>query len=72
MSIGNYKVHIFLDDKMTCNQHMHGIPREGDTMRFSGEKCGKVTEVIWCMDEDDPVRDAQRINVRVESMKDDK
>ena len=63
-----YQVHGFLDDKKIINQRMAHLPRCGDTMRFAGEKYGKVTEVIWAMDEDDCIG-AQRINMRIESLK---
>jgi hypothetical protein len=63
-----YKVHGFLDDKKIIHQRMEHLPRCGDTMRFSGERYGKVTEVIWAMDEDDCI-EGQRINLRIESLK---
>lgn len=67
-----YKVHGFLDDKMIIRHRMDHLPRVGDTMRFSGERYGKVTEVVWCMDEKDdtPVFEGQRVNLRIESIKD--
>ena len=66
-----YKVHGFLDDKKIIHQRMDHLPRVGDTMRFSGERYGKVTEVIWCMDEQDesPAFEGQRVNLRIESLK---
>ena len=60
-----YEVHGFLDNKNVINRRMEHLPRAGDTMRFTGEKYGKVTEVIWCMDE--PSQFGQRVNIRVES-----
>jgi hypothetical protein len=42
------------------------LPRVGDTMRFDDNSYGKVTEVIWCMDE--PRANGQRVNLRVESI----
>ena len=35
-------------------------------MRFSGERYGEVTEVVWCMDEQD--REGQRVNIKIESI----
>lgn len=65
-----FKVHGFLDHKMIIRQQMAHLPRVGDTMRFSGERYGKVTEVIWCMDEqeDSPAFEGQRVNLRIESI----
>lgn len=60
-----FKVHGYLDEKRVINWRMEHLPRVGDTMRFSGERYGKVTEVIWCMDE--PVDEGQRVNIRIES-----
>ena len=60
-----FKVHGYLDNKKIIDWRMDSIPRLGDTMRFSGERYGKVTEVIWCMDESSP--EGQRINLRIES-----
>jgi len=65
-----YKVHGFLDDKIVIKWQMAHIPRVGETMRFSDEKYGIVTEVIWCMDEEgyrNP--NIQRVNIRIESEK---
>ncbi len=60
-----FKVHLFFDNKKVIDWRMGNIPRCGDTMRFRGEKYGLVTEVIWCMDEDE--REGQRVNIRVEN-----
>lgn len=60
-----YKVHGYLDEKRAINWRMEHLPRVGDTMRFSGERYGKVTEVIWCMDEES--EEGQRVNLRIES-----
>lgn len=60
-----YKVHGYLDGKRVINWRMEHLPRTGDTVRFSGEKYAKVTEVIWCMDEDG--KEGQRVNVRMET-----
>jgi len=60
-----YKVHGYLDEKRVINWWMEHLPRIGDTMRFEDERYGKVTEVIWCMDE--PSNEGQRVNIRIES-----
>lgn len=64
-----YKVHGFLDSVQILNKLLPHLPRLGDTMRFAGERYGIVTEVIWCMDEDDQgYPDTwQRINLRIET-----
>ena len=61
-----FKVHGYLDnDKKIIHQRMEHLPRVGDTMRFAGDKYCKVTEVIWCMDEQ--TNEGQRVNLRIES-----
>ena len=60
-----FKVHGYFDGKKVINWRMAHIPRVGDTMRFSGNRYGAVTEVIWCMDE--PEAEGQRVNIRIES-----
>jgi hypothetical protein len=62
-----FQVHGFLDNKKVIDWRMNEIPRVGDTMRFSGERYGKVTEIIWVMDE--PIQAGQRVNIRIESEK---
>ena len=62
-----YKVHGFLDGEKAILGRMEHLPRLGDTMRFSGGQYGKVVEVIWCMDEETPSFEGQRINLRIES-----
>lgn len=65
-----YKVHGYLDDIMVIKHRMEHLPRVGDTMRFSGERYGSVTEVVWCMDEEQQSRiEGQRINLRIESLR---
>ncbi len=59
-----FKVHLFFDNKKVIDRRMPHIPNCGDTIRFSGERYGRVTEIIWCMDEDD--YEGQRVNIRVE------
>lgn len=60
-----FKVHGFVDGKMVIKWRLEHLPRLGDTVRLSGERYGKVTEVIWCMDEPSP--EGQRVNLRIES-----
>lgn len=60
-----FYVHGFLDNTQVICECMDHCPRVGDTMRFAGERYGKVTEVIWCWDE--PSRLGQRVNLRIES-----
>lgn len=59
------KPHIFLDGERRYEASMHAVPRVGDTLRFHGEIYGKVTEVIWCLDENNLKE--QRVNILVES-----
>ena len=61
-----FNIHCYLDGKRTGGFIYQGVPRVGDTIHFSGERYGKVTEVIWCADE--PQADGQRVNLRVESI----
>lgn len=61
-----FKVHGFLDGSKVINWRMEHIPIVGDIMRFSGERYGEVTEVVWCMDEQD--REGQRVNIKIESV----
>ena len=57
-----FRVHGFLDNKKVIDWHMEHLPRTGDTVRFSGERYGKVTEIVWCMDEDGT---GTRVNMRM-------
>ena len=61
-----FNIHCYLDGKRTGGFLYQGVPRVGDTIRFSGERYGKVTEVIWCADES--ATDGQRVNLRLESI----
>lgn len=61
-----FNVHCYLDGKRIGGCLYQHVPRVGDTMRFEGDRYGKVTEVIWCMDE--PTIKWQRVNPRVESI----
>ena len=58
-----FKVHGFLDNKKVIDWRMEHLPRTGDTVRFSGERYGKVTEIVWCMDEDGGT--GTRVNMRM-------
>ncbi len=62
-----FKVHGFIDNKKVIHRRMDHLPRCGDTVRLSGERYSRVTEVIWCMDEQDctPKSEGQRINLRM-------
>lgn len=60
-----FKVRGFLDNKLVIDWRMANIPRTGDTVRFYGERYAKVTEVIWCLDEES--YEEQRVNIRMES-----
>jgi hypothetical protein len=61
-----FNMHCYLDGKRIGGFLCQHVPRAGDTMRFGGDRYGKVTEVIWCMDE--PTIHGQRVNLRVESI----
>ncbi len=61
-----YKVHGFLDNDLVINYRMDHLPRQGDVMRFDAMKYGRVTEVIWCMNEE--TLEGQRVNLRIESL----
>lgn len=61
-----FNVHCYFDDERVTGGVYEHLPRVGDTMRFDGKSYGKVTEVIWCMDE--PRTNGQRVNLRVESI----
>lgn len=59
-----YKAHIFLDGKLVSRSQLQHLPRQGETVRFPGDRYAKVTEVIWCLDEDTSA--GQRVNLRTE------
>jgi hypothetical protein len=62
-----YKVHGFVDNKMIFNVAMEHLPRNGDTIRIKESSYAKITEVVWCFDEDNT--GGQRVNLRMESEK---
>ena len=57
-----FRVHGFLDNKKVIDFHMEHLPRTGDTVRFYGEIYGKVTEIVWCIDEKGT---GTRVNMRM-------
>ena len=64
-----FKVHAFFNNVKVLDRYMKHLPRNGDTIRLLGKMSiyyAKVTEVIWCMDEDDD--SGQRINLRLEDL----
>ena len=67
-----FKVHAYLmvkpRPKRVIDWRMPHLPHLGDTIRLCGEKYAKVTEVIWCMDEDSS--EGQRVNLRLEPIAD--
>lgn len=64
-----YKVHGFLDGKLLFYWKLDHLPRHGDTVRYARDRFAKVTEVIWCVDEEWP--DGQRVNLRMEPLQDE-
>lgn len=62
----SYKVHGYLDRMLLFYWKVEHLPRHGDTVRVGRDRYAKVTEVIWCMDEEWP--DGQRVNLRMESI----
>jgi hypothetical protein len=61
------KAHVFLDEKMVFMGRMQHAPRVGETIRVTIKDVavyGVITEVIWCIDEED--REGQRVNIRAE------
>lgn len=64
-----FKVHGYLNNKIVINWRMLHLPRMGDTVRFSPKKYGKVTEIVWCLDEESS--EGQRVNIRMRSLRED-
>ena len=60
-----YKAHGFVDGEISLNRRIEHLPRLGDTIRLSEDSYGKVTEVIWCFDEDSD--EGQRVNLRIKT-----
>lgn len=59
------KIHGYVDNVMRFNKRIEHCPRVGDTVRVSENKYAKVTEVVWCFDEQSA--EGQRVNVRMET-----
>lgn len=66
-----FNVHAYLDtgekQQAAFRRFMRHLPAKGDTIRLNEKTYVIVTEVIWCIDEDD--RDGQRVNLRLEKEK---
>lgn len=62
-----FLVHIFFNEEPLFKRTLNHLPNVGDTVRFAGEKYGKVTEVCWVFDEEVFAGD-QRINMGVEEI----
>lgn len=66
-----FKVRAFLmtepQPKLVIDWRMPHLPRVGDTVRLSGEQYAKVTEVVWCLDEES--NEGQRVNLRLEPIR---
>lgn len=56
--------HFHLDNKLWTRRRLHAVPRVGDTVRFQDESYGKVSEVVWCLDED-RADGLQRVNIAI-------
>jgi hypothetical protein len=61
------KAHIYVDDVLRFRGKLQHTPRNGDTLRIEGPKYAKVTEIIWCIDEEDLDSKGQRVNIRAVS-----
>jgi hypothetical protein len=61
--------HIFVDGEILTKTTLPECPRNGDTIRFGGstERYAKVTEIIWCLNEQS--MHGYRVNIRTESEK---
>ena len=59
------RTHFYLDGKLAINRIMGHCPRVGDIVRFGDNKYAIVTEVVWCMDENQSQYD--RVNIRTVS-----
>ena len=57
--------HIYIDGELYTRRPMHACPRVGETVRYgTPDKYAKVTEVIWCINEEAPMGN-QRVNLRL-------
>lgn len=61
-----YKVHAYIGNKRVVDYRMPHIPRCGDIVRLSDTRYVKVTEVVWCFDEESD--EGQRVNIRLEKL----
>lgn len=60
------RAHLFVDGVLARYLSLQHCPREGETLRLKADLCVKVTEVIWCIDEDPS--GGQRVNLRTEKL----
>jgi hypothetical protein len=65
-------IHAFLDGELHAKTTAEHLPGVGDTVRVYDQKDGreiyvKVTEVIWCYNEQSNI--GERVNLRLESDK---
>ncbi len=61
------KVQAYLGDRIILDQQLEHIPRVGDSVRLDGkdgELQARVSEVIWCWNEDSG--DGQRVNIHLD------
>ena len=61
-----FRIHGFLNGERILNRHIAHLPRNGDTIRIDEDVYVKVTEVVWCLDEDDS--GGARVNLRLEDL----
>jgi hypothetical protein len=60
-----YKVHMYLNNsKLVFDGRMAHIPNNGDLVRLDHDRCVMVTELVYCMDENEhELQDAIRVNI---------
>lgn len=61
-----FRVHGYSGDKRIIDWRIAHVPRVGDTVRLSGDRYFTVTEVVWCLDEDDS--GGMRANIRLSDL----
>jgi len=64
-----YKIHSYLDGRGPMIRRIPHLPRVGDTVRLSSETYAEITEVVWCFDEAE--HEGQRVNLRLETLKEE-
>jgi hypothetical protein len=69
-----FRLHLYSNNKMLSTKTVKELPRLNDTIRINEDAFYKVTEVIWCYDEDDESPDmlpiwGQRVNLRLKRLK---